>query len=80
MGSVIEQEGRAIDESPGQILRGGEAAILELFVAQGHVSTQLDEARVDHDGLLSGGEFFLQRNELRIHRQGLAGDGEGLYC
>ncbi len=68
---MIEKEGWGVDESPGEVLGGGEAFVEELAFAEGDVAAELDEDGINQDRFLGVGVFGFQREPLRVGREGL---------
>src|SRR5271157_729329 len=72
--SMIEQERRAVDQGPGDVLGRRQPAGGRLLDAQLQVVSQLEQYRIDGHRALGLLEQAAQRHELGINRQrGLAG-------
>ena len=67
---MIEKEGWGVDESPGEVLGGGEAFVEELAFAEGDVAAELEEYGVNQDRFLGVGVFGFQREFLRVGGEG----------
>ena len=77
---MVEQEGRAIDQGPGQIFRCGQPGVLQLFGALLHIVAELHQVRIVWCrlgqlllALLQGDEDLVRRDRLlRIGQPSLA--------
>ena len=75
---MIKQECRRIDQRPCQILRSREPPVDKLPLAEVGVAAELDQLRIEHDGLLRVNEFAFKFRESGIGRQRHPRSGERL--
>ena len=53
---MVEEEGRTVDERPGEILRAGEALVRDLRIALRGILAELHELRIELDRFLGLGK------------------------
>ena len=70
--SSVEQERRAVDQSPGQILGERQPRLLQLLGAQLHVVAKLSQLRIDGQRLADLGQTVAQLLQLPDRRDAVA--------
>src|SRR4051812_9920837 len=76
--SMVKEKSRAVDQSPGDVLRGGEPARGGLLDAHLDVLAELGQFGVNGHGLLGGGEAVAELLEFRVGGEWRLALGEGL--